>query len=87
MTPTNNAAASSEAPSQAARNANESSADVDTDRPIPFVVRVATVWTNKADFLAENDGQLSFWQRAPLTGNIVATSGGSDVSFSDLEIK
>jgi hypothetical protein len=58
-----------------------------TERPIPFVLRVATVWTNIHDLPSEGDGQLRYWQRAPLTGELASTSGGRDVSFSDLEVR
>jgi len=55
------------------------------DRGLPFVWRVATVWTNVADLAKEGDGQLCYWRRAPLTGNVASTSGGRDVNFSDIE--
>lgn len=58
----------------------------DSNRRLPFILRVATVWTNKDELPSADEGQLRYWKRAPLTGNIVTTSGGQDVSFSDLEV-
>ena len=56
-------------------------------RRLPFTLRVATVWTDTADLPKEGDGQLCYWLRAPLTGGLASTSGGRDVSFSDLEVR
>ncbi len=58
----------------------------DSDRRLPFILRVATIWTNKDELPSADEGQLRYWKRAPLTGNVVTTSGGQDVSFSDLEV-
>ncbi len=57
------------------------------ERRLPFILRVGTTWTNKDDLPSAEDGQLRYWKRAPLTGVIAATSGGKDVSFSDLEVQ
>ncbi len=59
----------------------------DGERRLPFILRVGTTWTNKDDLPSAEDGQLRYWKRAPLTGAIATTSGGKDVSFSDLEVQ
>ncbi|MGA7672941.1 MAG: hypothetical protein WBW04_21165 [Nitrolancea sp.] len=58
-----------------------------SERRLPFILRVGTTWTNKDDLPSAEDGQLRYWKRAPLTGGIATTSGGKDVSFSDLEVQ
>lgn len=55
-------------------------------RRVPFVLRVATSWTELAELPFEGDGQLRAWRRTPLTGRVTATDHGRDVSFSDLEV-
>jgi len=57
------------------------------ERRLPFILRVGTTWTNKDDLPSAEDGQLRYWKRAPLTGALAMTSGGKDVSFSDLEVQ
>ena len=57
------------------------------DRRIPFVLRVAVIWTSKDELPSAEDGQLRYWRRAPLTGAVLGTSGGRDVTFSDLEVQ
>ena len=57
------------------------------ERRLPFILRVGTTWTNKDDLPSAEDGQLRYWKRAPLTGAVAMTSGGKDVSFSDLEVQ
>lgn len=57
------------------------------DRPLPFVVRVATEWHYAADLIGANDeGILFFRERAQLTGHVL-TSGGNDVQFSDVGLE
>ncbi|HEX3721444.1 MAG TPA: hypothetical protein VHV31_01555 [Nitrolancea sp.] len=58
----------------------------EVERRLPFVLRVATTWTNVADLPPMGDGELRFFARAPLTGEVVTTSDGRDVHFSDLEV-
>jgi hypothetical protein len=55
-------------------------------RRLPFTLRVAMVWTNTTPVPREGAGVFHYWRRAPLTGTLVSTSGGRDVSFSDLEL-
>jgi hypothetical protein len=55
-------------------------------RRLPFVLRVATTWTHISDLPAAGDGEMRYFPRAPLTGEVAATSGGRDVHFSDLEV-
>lgn len=57
------------------------------ERRLPFILRVGTTWTNKDDLPSADDGQLRYWRKAPLTGAVAMTSGGKDVSFSDLEVQ
>jgi hypothetical protein len=77
--------------SGSAQGARNSFADLpattSTDRHLPFVMRVAVVWTSTADLPQEGEGQMRYWQRAPLTGTLTHTSDGGDVSFSDLEVR
>lgn len=56
------------------------------DRPLPFVLRRCLSWLSLDELPSDGDGQLRFWQRAGLTGNVVLTSQGRDVHFSDLEV-
>lgn len=56
------------------------------DRRLPFTARVAVEWMDTADLPGPEDGQLAYWLRAPMTGNVVATADGRDVGFSDLEV-
>ena len=56
-------------------------------RRLPFILQVATIWTNVADLPQESDGEMRYFSRAPLTGNVATTSAGGDVSFSDLEVR
>lgn len=58
----------------------------DVERRLPFVLRVATTWTNVADLPPIGDGELRYFAHAPLTGEVATTSGGRDVHFSDLEV-
>jgi hypothetical protein len=55
------------------------------ERRLPFTARVAVEWMDDGDLPGPEDGQLRYWRRAPMTGNVVVTAGGQDVSFSDLE--
>jgi hypothetical protein len=57
------------------------------ERRIPFVLRVATEWTTASELRSPHDGQLRYWRRAPLTGNVTVTSHGGDISFSDMEVR
>lgn len=56
------------------------------DRRVPFLLQVAAVWQSRDELPMSDEGQLRFWQRAPMTGKLVYTSEGQDVGFSDLEI-
>lgn len=73
--------------SRAERSPEGPTATTSADRRLPFSLRVAMVWTDAADVPKEGDGQLHYWRRAPLTGGLASTSGGRDVSFSDLEVR
>jgi hypothetical protein len=72
---------------------NETSETIETpasspaERRLPFILRVSVVWTGKDDLPSAEDGQLRYWKQAPLTGQVVTTSGGNDVGFSDLEVQ
>ena len=55
-------------------------------RRIPFILRVGAVWARLEDVPGEDESDLGYWQRAPMTGVLEATSGGRDVGFSDLEV-
>lgn len=57
------------------------------DRPLPFALRVAAEWISIEEAPRDDDGQYLFRQRALLTGNLVLTSAGSDVSFSDMGVR
>jgi hypothetical protein len=53
------------------------------DRPIPFAIRIATDWLS----LDSEADDFHVWVgRARLTGQLLTTSGGHDVTFSDLGI-
>lgn len=56
-------------------------------RRIPFILRVGAVWARLEDVPGENESELGYWQRAPMTGVLESTSGGRDVGFSDLEVQ
>lgn len=56
------------------------------ERRLPFLLRVAAVWTHRDELPMADEGQLRYWQSAPMTGRLVITSDGQDVGFSDLEI-
>ena len=56
------------------------------ERRLPFSQRVAMEWFDAGDLPGDEDGHLRHWRRAPLTGNVMSTSAGRDVSFSDLEV-
>ncbi len=75
------------ASSEQSGNGLDRSANGDGERRLPFILRVAAVWTDKDDLPSAEDGQLRYWRRAPLTGSVASTSGGRDVSFSDLEVQ
>lgn len=68
------------------RDARQSVAQASTERRLPFTLRVATSWTTEGEFADEEDGQLLYLRRSVLTGNLVATTGGRDLGFSDLEV-
>jgi hypothetical protein len=86
MAQSENAQTATEPPS---RNGGTSEETLPTgsSRRLPFILRVATTWTNKNDLPSAEDGQLRYWRQAPLTGTVVTTSGGKDASFSDLEVE
>jgi hypothetical protein len=55
------------------------------DRPVPFVLRVATQWRDLKDVPDfAQDAVLIYRERALLTGCLSSTANGGDVTFSDL---
>ncbi|HVB64767.1 MAG TPA: hypothetical protein VNE17_08545 [Nitrolancea sp.] len=57
------------------------------ERRLPYIWRVATIWTNVADLPLESEGEMRYFARAPFTGSVATTAAGRDVSFSDLEVR
>jgi hypothetical protein len=53
-------------------------------RPLPFVLRVAAEWVDFDDITELDDGSGYFLRRGRLTGNLVVTTGGLDIEFSDI---
>ena len=86
MAQSENAQTATETPSRNGGTSEETNF-TGSSRRLPFILRVGTTWTNKDDLPSAEDGQLRYWRRAPLTGAVATTSGGKDVSFSDLEIQ
>jgi hypothetical protein len=56
------------------------------NRPLPFVLRVAAEWMDIEEAIDVDDRALFFRDRASLTGEVLATSGGADVEFSDIGV-
>ena len=56
------------------------------ERPLPFVLRRCLSWLGDGDLPRAEDGELTYWRRAGLTGEVALTSQGRDVHFSDLEV-
>ena len=54
------------------------------ERPVPFVVQVAVAW-RRLDAVEERDG-LFFAHRAVLSGALIVTENGLDLSIGDLEV-
>jgi hypothetical protein len=86
MAQSENTQTATEAPGQIG-GALEDANRANGERRLPFVLRVGTIWTNKDDLPSADDGQLRYWRKAPLTGAVAMTSGGKDVTFSDLEVQ
>jgi hypothetical protein len=57
------------------------------DRPVPFVLRIATEWRDIQEVSdTAQDGVLIYRERALLTGDLSSTANGRDVTFSDLGV-
>lgn len=53
---------------------------------LPFTARVAVEWVTGDDSYSSQDRELGYWFRVPMTGNVITTSDGQDVGFSDIEV-
>jgi len=56
------------------------------ERRLPFTARVAVKWYTAAELPHPEDGGFGYWRHAPMTGSVVTTDAGRDISFSDLEV-
>lgn len=61
---------------------NDPSGSARDDRPLPFILRLIKDWTGPET--PRTPDALFFRQRALLTGELMMTSSGADIQFSDL---